>query len=199
MENGVASYDLTPEAFSEYMAEMAIMGVRVLGGCCDTTPAHIRAMTARCARDSLIFSPLNETQPGTGPSVGLPALKTIEADSLPGRVVCSGMKAVCMEDAPIIARCRAAGDIDALVSEALKLADTADIVEIFVTDSREVTAVQELVRKPLSLDAQTPEILLAAARLYNGCPLIKSSAHALDGDTGQKLADALRRYGAVIY
>ena len=34
----------SPEYFAEFAREAAAMGVRILGGCCGTTPAHIRAM-----------------------------------------------------------------------------------------------------------------------------------------------------------
>ncbi len=34
----------SPAYFAEYAREAADIGVRILGGCCGTTPAHIRAM-----------------------------------------------------------------------------------------------------------------------------------------------------------
>jgi methionine synthase I (cobalamin-dependent)/5,10-methylenetetrahydrofolate reductase len=34
----------SPEYFAEFAREAASLGVRILGGCCGTTPAHIRAM-----------------------------------------------------------------------------------------------------------------------------------------------------------
>jgi methionine synthase I (cobalamin-dependent)/5,10-methylenetetrahydrofolate reductase len=34
----------SPEYFAEFAREAAALGVRILGGCCGTTPAHIRAM-----------------------------------------------------------------------------------------------------------------------------------------------------------
>ncbi len=42
-ENGVTVYDVFPEEFGLDMKEYAAMGVRVLGGCCGTTPDYIRA------------------------------------------------------------------------------------------------------------------------------------------------------------
>ncbi|MCL2840582.1 MAG: homocysteine S-methyltransferase family protein [Defluviitaleaceae bacterium] len=43
-ENGVPSYDLSPEDFADLMVEAAKKGVHILGGCCGTSPAHILAM-----------------------------------------------------------------------------------------------------------------------------------------------------------
>ena len=34
----------SPEYFALFAREAAAMGVRILGGCCGTTPAHIQAM-----------------------------------------------------------------------------------------------------------------------------------------------------------
>ncbi|MBR7072578.1 MAG: homocysteine S-methyltransferase family protein, partial [Eubacterium sp.] len=41
--NGKTVYNVTPEEFSDYMLEAAKLGVSYLGGCCGTTPAHIKA------------------------------------------------------------------------------------------------------------------------------------------------------------
>ncbi len=46
-ENGKTVYDI-PDEFASLMAEIADLGVLVLGGCCGTTPAHIRAMIEAC-------------------------------------------------------------------------------------------------------------------------------------------------------
>ncbi len=47
MENGRTVFDVAPDAFADVMAEMVRRGLRVAGGCCGTTPAHIAALTAK--------------------------------------------------------------------------------------------------------------------------------------------------------
>ena len=42
--NGHTEYGVTPEQFAECMKGFAEKGARVLGGCCGTTPEHIREM-----------------------------------------------------------------------------------------------------------------------------------------------------------
>ena len=42
IENGRTVYDITPDSFGDIMAEIAELGAAVLGGCCGTTPEHIR-------------------------------------------------------------------------------------------------------------------------------------------------------------
>lgn len=49
--NGKTAYDMEPEAFADAMKRLAACGGRIFGGCCGTTPAHIRA-TAHALRDA---------------------------------------------------------------------------------------------------------------------------------------------------
>lgn len=46
LRGNVTIFPLPPEAFAEKTAIFASKGVRVLGGCCGTTPAHIAALSA---------------------------------------------------------------------------------------------------------------------------------------------------------
>ena len=43
-EHGKTVFDIGPEEFAGYMKEIAQMGAHVLGGCCGTTPDHIRRL-----------------------------------------------------------------------------------------------------------------------------------------------------------
>lgn len=47
-EDGLAHYDMTPEAFAAVMENCAAMGATLLGGCCGTTPMHIAAIKKSC-------------------------------------------------------------------------------------------------------------------------------------------------------
>ncbi|MCS7220687.1 MAG: homocysteine S-methyltransferase family protein [Anaerolineae bacterium] len=44
MEQGRPVYDLTPEALAAHARQWAAEGFRVIGGCCGTTPDHIRSI-----------------------------------------------------------------------------------------------------------------------------------------------------------
>jgi 5-methyltetrahydrofolate--homocysteine methyltransferase len=49
--DGAMHYDLTPEALAEYHHRFITeFGVRAVGGCCGTTPAHLAAVVERCAK-----------------------------------------------------------------------------------------------------------------------------------------------------
>ena len=43
-KDGEVYYDVEPEEFGRFMAEILKRGASLIGGCCGTTPAHIRAM-----------------------------------------------------------------------------------------------------------------------------------------------------------
>lgn len=43
LKEGILTYNETPEFMKEKAAELLSLGVRIIGGCCGTTPAHIRA------------------------------------------------------------------------------------------------------------------------------------------------------------
>ena len=42
--NGETIFNVDPDEFASYMTQIAKMGVSYLGGCCGTTPAHLKAM-----------------------------------------------------------------------------------------------------------------------------------------------------------
>lgn len=44
---GSVIFDATPEDLAEFASECASMGINIIGGCCGTTPDHIRAMGNR--------------------------------------------------------------------------------------------------------------------------------------------------------
>ncbi|MDQ3757326.1 MAG: methionine synthase [Actinomycetota bacterium] len=47
--DGRMHYDLTPDALAEFHARFVTeLGVSVIGGCCGTTPEHLRAVVERC-------------------------------------------------------------------------------------------------------------------------------------------------------
>ncbi|MBC8017900.1 MAG: homocysteine S-methyltransferase family protein [Verrucomicrobia bacterium] len=51
----------TPAEMTSYHERMIDLGVRVIGGCCGTTPAHIRAMKAALANQQPAWQPRAET------------------------------------------------------------------------------------------------------------------------------------------
>ena len=48
-EGGQTVYDIDAEEFARIMEDIVDMGARIVGGCCGTTPEHIRKTAERCA------------------------------------------------------------------------------------------------------------------------------------------------------
>lgn len=44
MEGAATVYDVTPDGMGEFARSMTDLGARVVGGCCGSTPAHVRAI-----------------------------------------------------------------------------------------------------------------------------------------------------------
>lgn len=53
LPDGTAHYDMTPARFAAEMAPLLAVGVRLVGGCCGTTPEDIRALAALLAQQDM--------------------------------------------------------------------------------------------------------------------------------------------------
>ena len=174
MEGGRTVYDLSAEAFSDAMVDIARLGAHGLGGCCGTTPEYIRLEIEK-TRD-LPFTP--------------PAPKRRS-------VVCSFSQVVEIGPKPVIVGERInptgkkklqqslrEGDLDAVVAIGLAQEATgaqALDVNVGVPGIDEAATMAALVPKlqgvlalPLQIDSSDPAALEAGLRLYNGKPLINS-------------------------
>ena len=88
-------YQGKPEYFAKELARIAAKGVRILGGCCGTTPAHIAAL--RAALDSL--PAVEKAAPVV--QVSTPKAPTVEKDDAFLRKLNAGKKVIAIElDSP---------------------------------------------------------------------------------------------------
>ncbi len=134
--NGRLLYEDNPGYFAEKLRDMKRLGVRVLGGCCGTTPEHIRRAVSRCAgAEGLPPAEARPREPQEIPAAGHPLgvklargkIALVEVDppvdadvghfmSAARRMRDAGADAVTLADAPL-ARARA----DSLMMAALTL------------------------------------------------------------------------------
>lgn len=171
--NGETTYNVDPEEFASYMTQIAKMGVSYLGGCCGTTPAHLKAM--------------------------IEATKDIE-DKVPEykneTIVASYSKSVDLSEGAVIGeRINPTGK--KLMKEALRNKDMDYVLRQGITqteagahildvnmglpeiDEKEmlcsgVYELQSVLPVPLQLDSGDAEAMEAALRLYNGKAMINS-------------------------
>ena len=88
-------YQGKPEYFAKELARIAAEGVRILGGCCGTTPAHIAAL--RAALDAL--PAVEKAAPAV--QVSTPEAPTVEKDDAFLRKLNAGKKVIAIElDSP---------------------------------------------------------------------------------------------------
>ena len=193
-ESGVY-YTVTPERFGEDMKPLMQSGLSLAGGCCGTTPAHIRTL-AEAAR-GIRPPPVRQKETYIITS-GRRTLRYDAAVHQVGRGIHASVnKKIC--DA------LKAGDMETLVSEAETQAeDGADILDInvYVPGMDEASVLETAVREiqavctlPLQLNASKPESLEAAMRIYNGRPLIRAAYDLPSLCNG--LFPLIRQYGGL--
>ena len=196
VENGRTVYDVDPAEFAEDMAEIIAMGAWFAGGCCGTTPAHIRALTEKC-RDFV------------------PKALTKKDDT----IVTSYSKAVFLGGKPAIIgeRINPTGkskfkqalrdnNMEYILEEGVKQADAgADILDVNVglPEIDEVAMMKQTVYElqgilplPLQIDTTNAEAMEAAMRIYNGKPMINS----VNGkeEVMKEIFPLVRKYGGVV-
>ena len=195
-ENGKTVYDIGPEEFAALMGEIADLGVQALGGCCGTTPAHLRKMIETCK--SRYFVPAAQKH---------------------RTVVSSFSQAVEIGDAPVIigerinptgkSKFKAAlreNNIEYILSEGLTQEDNgAHILDVNVglpeidepeMMARVVTRLQGVTALPLQIDTSDPVAMERGMRLYNGKPMLNSVSGKQE--SMEAVFPLVRKYGGVV-
>ncbi len=188
-------YDLTPAAFAQAMVAAVDAGVSIVGGCCGTDPAYIRA--------------LHEAVAGRTPGARNPD---------PRSIVCTPTTPVTIDGVRVIGerinptgkkrfqQALLAGDLDYIADVAIAQEDAgAAILDVNVgypgVDEvamlpRVVQKLQEVTTLPLQLDSTNPAALEAALRVYNG----KAAVNSVNGDPKalSALLPIVKKYGAAV-
>ncbi len=195
-KDGETYYDVSPEQFAGSLKEIVRGGACIIGGCCGTTPEHIKAMVEVC-RDLELVKP------------------SYKEDT----IVSSYGKAVCLGERPVIIgeRINPTGkkrfkqalkehDLDYVLKEGITQQEKgAHILDVNVglPDIDEVSMMKEVVTElqsvtslPLQIDTVNIAALDAAMRIYNGKPMVNSVSGK------QESMDAVfplvKKYGGVV-
>ena len=192
-ETGI--YPLSPEDFAALMAEAANAGVKLLGGCCGTTPEHIKAL-------SKAVSPLSYSKPQV---VAIPRVcsvsRTVEIGTVPllvgerlnptgKKILRQALLAQNYEEYQKIAVQQQQAGADMLdVNCGLPgIDEKAAMIEA-------VAAVQSVSNLPLQIDSDKAEVLEAGLRLVRGRPVI-NSMNGKESSLSQVIPLA-KKYGAM--
>ncbi|WP_290776447.1 homocysteine S-methyltransferase family protein [Anaerofustis sp.] len=195
-ENGKTVYDIDSREFAHEMKEMAEMGVSILGGCCGTTPDHIKEVVCVC-KD----------------------VNQVEIQKKDLTMVSSFSKCVYIDKEPLIIgeRINPTGkkrfkqalienDMEYILNEAINQVDAgAHILDVNVglAEGDEVEMLERVVKElqfcvdvPLQIDTSNPKAMERALRLYNGKALVNS----VNGkkEVMDSVFPLVKKYGGVI-
>jgi 5-methyltetrahydrofolate--homocysteine methyltransferase len=191
-------FPASPEEMSAFVPKLVDAGVRVLGGCCGTTPEHIRMMgdvfrgLAPAGKRSVGFTALASRTSYTLFGGTLPAIVIGE------RINPTGRKAFAAE----IKEGKTTGIRNEARGQAAAGAHALDVnvgvpgIDEVASMRRAVFAVNENSILPAVIDSSSPEAVLAGLRAVDGRPLVNSiSGEEKKLDTILPLA---REYGAAV-
>lgn len=194
--NGKTVYNVEPDEFASYMKEIAELGVSYLGGCCGTTPGHIRALIEK-TKD--IEASVPERKNKTVVSSYSQCVEFSEKSVIIGeRINPTGKK--------LLKQALIDNDIDYIIREGISQKDCgAHILDVNVglpeIDEVEmlkkaVCELQAVIELPLQIDSSDYEAMEQALRVYNGKPMINSvNAKA---ESMAKIFPLAKKYGGVI-
>ena len=195
-DHGKTVYDVGPEEFAEGMVPFIEAGAWFAGGCCGTTPEHIKALVDRCR--NMEIKPLTEKD---------------------YTIVTSYSQAVSIGNKPVIIgeRINPTGkkkfkqalrdkDMEYILEEGVKQADSgADILDVNVglpeideveMMKKTVYELQSILPLPLQIDTTDPAAMEAALRMYNG----KAMVNSVNGkqEVMEKIFPLVQKYGGVV-
>ncbi len=188
-------YDISPEEFAEIAEKMADMGVKLLGGCCGTTPEFIGKIAKRLEGKKFV------KKTAEIPAAVCSASKTVEIDTvriIGERINPTGKK--------LFKEALKRHDLDYIMRQAVEQCDGgAEILDVNVglpdIDEKEmmlaaIDAIQSVSDAPLQIDTTELDVLEAALRVVSGKPIVNS----VNGED-EKLDTVLplvKKYGAAV-
>lgn len=196
--DGETVFNMTPEEFAREMEILLEQGVSIVGGCCGTTPEHIRSLA-------------DQIKDKKAPEISTQKIRalttertTVEINMDNGNFMVVGERINPTGKKALQAELRE-GKLDIVttfVEEQVELG--ADILDINVgmngIDEKEtmlqvINHVTMISNIPLAIDSSKIDVLEAALRIYPGRALINSIS--LESEKFEKLIPIAKKYGAM--
>ena len=197
LENGETVYKMTPDAFAEAMVPLIEAGAGVVGGCCGTTPEHIRALV-EWTKGRLVLVP----NPQIRAVVTSERMNTvIDVDGafavIGERINPTGKKALQEELRAgkmdmVCEFARAQEEDGAAILDVNMGTNGIDEKQAMLDAIYEVTSTVDL---PLCIDSSYVEVIEAALRIYPGRALINSIP--AEKEKMEALLPIAKKYGAM--
>lgn len=197
VESGKTVFDINAAEFAAHVEDMLRAGIRVVGGCCGTTPDHIREVVARAS--SIAPVPTSDKCLTLVSSyTHAVELKLDDSIIVGERINPTGKKRFkqALRD----------NDIDYILKEGLTQLDNgAHILDVNVglpeIDEKSmlpnvVAQLQAVLNLPLQIDTSDPVAMERAMRGYNGKPMVNS----VNGkqESMHSVFPLIKKYGGVV-
>ncbi|MGI6751637.1 MAG: homocysteine S-methyltransferase family protein [Anaerovoracaceae bacterium] len=174
-KNGKAVFEIGPDEFACTMEGFLQMGVEIIGGCCGTTPEHIRLLS-----EIIQSGPKKERKKPNPVTAVCSSTQTVFFDErikvIGERINPTGKK--------LLKSALEKGDFHYLEEEAISQVKAgAVILDVNVglpgidekaTMVEAIKRISQVTRAPLQIDSSDPIVLEEAVRIYNGKPIINS-------------------------
>jgi len=197
--DGRTVFDVGPEAFAEHVVRLVEAGASIVGGCCGTTPLHVRA-TKAAGGMPIVRPSAQKSQSSTVVSSGMSVVELHPHEGLVigERINPTGKK--------LLKEAYAKGDTAYVLREAVKQIDAgAKILDVncgvpgldeAALLASTVKDVQSVVTCPIQIDTADPVALERALREVNGKALVNS----VNGkrESMDAVFPLVRRYGGTI-
>ncbi len=195
-ENGKTVFDVQADEFARDMLKIVKAGAVLVGGCCGTTPAHIKSLVEKCSGISpRPCEPKNYTLVSSGSQV-------VELGGMPV-IIGERINPTGKSKFKQALRDR---NMEYILKEAVRQADSgAHILDVNVglpeIDEVEmmretVRDLQEIIALPLQIDTSNPQAMEQALRVYNG----KAMVNSVNGkqEVMDDIFPLVKKYGGVI-
>lgn len=188
-------YTVDAEEFADVSAELIPYGLKLVGGCCGTTPDFIKAL-----RENLTDKKYMQQKPDIPAAVCTPEKTVIinEPRIIGERINPTGKKK--------LKEALQTGDMDYILSQAAdQIRDGAEILDVNTgvpgIDEKEIIvkvikSLQGITDAPLQIDSGNPEVIEAALRIYSG----KAIVNSVNGEEKSMAAilPIVKKYGAAV-
>ena len=195
-KNGQTYYDVSPEEFAEVMKKIVEMGAVVIGGCCGTTPDHIKAMADACRM--IPIKPVEKKNFTMVSSYGQSVFLGTGSKIIGERINPTGKKR--------FKQALKEHDLDYILREGITQQDNgAHILDVNVglPDIDEPALMKEVVQElqsvtslPLQIDTVDVEAMEGALRIYNGKAMVNSVSGKQE--SMDKVFALIQKYGGVV-
>ena len=193
--DGRTVFDIGPEEFSDIMVKIAKKGAGILGGCCGTTPAHIRALVEKTKdipykvperkNHTLVSSYSHTVEIGKQPVIVGERINPTGKKKVKEALKSENYNFILQE----AIKQEEAGSHILDVNAGIPDIDEKRILKELVTELQSVTDI------PLQIDTSDADALETAMRVYNGKPMVNSVNGSENSMT--RVLPLVKKYGGV--